>query len=135
MNENKTKPTDQDVIDFIASLPEHRQKDAQTLVEMMQDITGEKPVMWGDRIVGFGSYHYVTKSGREGDWAKMGFGPGKAAISLYLTYEAEKLLARVPNLGKVKSGKGCIYVNKLSDVDPVQLRRLIQIAHETPDPA
>lgn len=135
MNENKTKPTDHDVIDFITQLPPHRQEDAKRLVEIMQDVTGEPPVMWGDRIIGFGSYHYVTKSGREGDWARLGFAPGKAAISLYLTYEADELLAKVPGIGKVKSGKGCIYLNKLSDVDPGRLRELIRIAHEAPDPS
>lgn len=67
-NENKTKPTNRDIVDFIASLPEKQQADAEALVEIMQDISGEPPILWGNKIVGFGSFHYKSKSGREGDW-------------------------------------------------------------------
>lgn len=128
-NDNKTQPTDVDIVDFIGSLPANQQADAQTLVEMMQDISGESPVIWGPRIVGFGTFHYVSKSGREGDWPVIGFAPGTGKFSLYLTFNAADLTSRVKNLGKFKIGKGCIYINKLADVDPAKLRELIQIAH------
>lgn len=134
MNENKTKPTDRDIIDFIASLPEKQQADAETLVEIMQDVSGERPVLWGSRIVGFGKYHYKSKSGREGDWMKIGFAPGTGKFSLYLTYDADALTGQVEDLGKYKIGKGCVYINKLADVDLEKLRELIKIAHSAGNP-
>lgn len=133
-NENKTKPTDHDIMDFIASLPEKQQADAQTLVKIMQEISGEPPVLWGSRIVGFGSFHYVSKSGREGDWPIIGFAPGTGKFSLYLTYDAAELTGKVKGLGKFTIGKGCVYVNKLADVDLAKLKELVRIAYaaETP---
>lgn len=128
-NENKTQPTDRDIVDFIASLPENQQSDAERLVEIMQDISGKPPVIWGPRIVGFGTFHYVSKSGREGDWPVIGFAPGTGKFSLYLTFDAEELTSRVDGLGKFKTGKGCIYINKLADVDVQKLKELIKIAH------
>lgn len=133
-NENKTKPTDRDIVDFIASLPEKQQADAQTLVEMMQKISGEPPVLWGSRIVGFGSFHYVSKSGREGDWPIIGFAPGTGKFSLYLTYDAADLTSQVKDLGKFTIGKGCVYINKLADVDLAKLGQLVKIAYETENP-
>lgn len=132
MNENKTQPTDVDIIDFIANLPEKQQADAQTLVEIMQDISGEKPVLWGPRIVGFGTFHYKSKSGREGDWPIIGFAPGTSKFSLYLTFDAAELTSKVPNLGKFTIGKGCVYINKLADVDIDKLTQLIQIGYHEP---
>jgi hypothetical protein len=129
-NENKTQPTDVDIIDFIASLPPNQQEDAQTLTEIMQDISGEQPVLWGPRIVGFGTFHYKSKSGREGDWPIIGFAPGTGKFSLYLTFDAEELTSKVPDLGKFKIGKGCVYINKLADVDLEKLKELIRIAHK-----
>lgn len=128
-NENKTQPTDRDIVDFIASLPENQQSDAERLVEIMQDISGKPPVIWGPRIVGFGTFHYVSKSGREGDWPVIGFAPGTGKFSLYLTFDAEELTSRVDGLGKFKTGKGCIYINKLADVDVQKLKELIKIAY------
>lgn len=130
MNENKTQPTGVDIVDFIATLPENQQIDAQTLVEIMQDISGEKPVLWGPRIVGFGTFHYKSKSGREGDWPIIGFAPGTGKFSLYLTFNAAELTSKVPDLGKFTIGKGCVYINKLADVDLDKLKQLIQIAHK-----
>ncbi|HEY0965317.1 MAG TPA: DUF1801 domain-containing protein [Candidatus Saccharimonadales bacterium] len=130
-NENKTRPTTVDIVDFIASLPEKQQKDAGTLVEIMQDISGKSPVLWGSRIVGFGVFHYVSKSGREGDWPIIGFAPGTGKFSLYLTFDAAKLTAQVKDLGKYKIGKGCIYINKLADVDLEKLKELIKIAYNS----
>lgn len=133
-NENKTKPTDRDIVDFIAGLPEKQQADAQALVEIMQEISGERPVLWGSRIVGFGSFHYVSKSGREGDWPIIGFAPGTGKFSLYLTYDAADLTSQVKDLGKFTIGKGCVYINKLADVDLAKLRQLVKIAYETENP-
>lgn len=133
-NENKTKPTDRDIVDFIAGLPEKQQADAQALVEIMQEISGKRPVLWGSRIVGFGSFHYVSKSGREGDWPIIGFAPGTGKFSLYLTYDAADLTSQVKDLGKFTIGKGCVYINKLADVDLAKLRQLVKIAYETENP-
>ncbi len=130
-NENKTQPTNQDIADFIASLPQKQQPDARVLTEIMQAISGEQPVLWGSRIVGFGSYHYKSKSGREGDWMRIGFAPGSGKFSLYLTLDAAELTSQVKNLGKYKLGKGCVYINKLADVDLEKLKQLIHIANQT----
>lgn len=134
-NDNKTKPTDRDVADFIADLPEKQQEDARKLVEIMQDISGEPPVLWGAKIIGFGIFHYKSKSGREGDWPWIGFAPGVGKFSLYLTFDAEELTSKVENLGKYKTGKGCIYINKLADVDLGKLKKLIKIANSAEKPS
>lgn len=133
-NDNKTKPTNQDIVDFVAGLPQNRQEDTEKLVQIMQDVSGQAPVLWGDRIIGFGRYHYTYPSGREGDWMQIGFAPGKAAISLYLTYDAEKLTGEIEGLGKFKTGKGCIYLNKLADVDQKKLRQLVKTAYDAGNP-
>lgn len=133
-NENKTKPTNIDIVDFIAGLPEKQQADAETLVEIMQNVSGEPPVLWGAKIVGFGTYHYKSKSGREGDWMRIGFAPGTGKFSLYLTYDAEKLTSKVEGLGKYKIGKGCVYINKLADVDLSKLKELVSIAYAAENP-
>lgn len=133
-NENKTKPTNRDIADFIASLPERQQADAETLVEIMQEISGEPPVLWGNKIVGFGSFHYKSKSGREGDWPHIGFAPGTGKFSLYLTFDAAELTSKVKDLGKYKIGKGCVYINKLADVDLEKLKQLVRIASVAENP-
>lgn len=134
VSENKTQPTDVDIVDFIAGLPINQQADAQTLVEIMQDISGEPPILWGPRIVGFGTFHYKSKSGREGDWPIIGFAPGTGKFSLYLTFDAADLTSRVKDLGKFKIGKGCVYINKLADVNMEKLRELIKIGYSTGNP-
>jgi len=133
-NENKTQPTTRDIADFIASLPKKQQADVKALVEIMQDISGELPILWGSRIIGFGKYHYKYKSGREGDWMKIGFAPGTGKFSLYLTFDAEVLTSKVKDLGKYKIGKGCVYINKLADVEPGKLRKLVEIAYAAGNP-
>lgn len=133
-NENKTKPTSRDIVDFIASLPEKQQADAETLVDIMQEISGEPPILWGNKIVGFGSFHYKSKSGREGDWMRLGFAPGTGKFSLYLTFDAQELTGKVKNLGKYKIGKGCVYINKLADVDLEKLKQLVRIANTKENP-
>ena len=126
MAENKTKPTKASVAEFIDAIPDQTKRaDAKTLVKLMQSATGEKPKMWGPSIIGFGSHHYVYDTGREGDMPLIGFSPRKAANVLYSTTSfsgAEALLAK---LGKHTTGKGCLYIKKLGDVDQEVLQSLI----------
>ena len=130
MAENKTQATGASVDEFLAAV-EHpiRHSDGLRLLELMTEVTGEKAQMWGPTIVGFGRYHYKYETGREGDSAAVGFSPRKASLSLYgLIYspEAEALL---PKLGKHKTGAGCLYVNKLEDVDEAVLAELIRAGY------
>jgi len=126
MAENKTKPTKLSVAAFIGGLKDAtRRADAQALVKLMQSAAGEKPSMWGPSIIGFGSYHYTYESGREGDMPLIAFSPRKAATVLYgLTgfTGAEALLGK---LGKHTTGKGCLYIKKLADVDQQVLEALV----------
>ncbi|MFC8039315.1 DUF1801 domain-containing protein [Paenarthrobacter sp. NPDC057355] len=131
MAENKTQPTEVSVEDFLAAV-EHpaRRADGLELLEIMRQVTGQEPVMWGPTIVGFGSYHYKYATGREGDAAAVGFSPRKANLALYgLTYgpDADRLL---PELGKHKTGASCLYVNKLDDVDRDVLVEMIRTGYQ-----
>ncbi|WP_232084083.1 DUF1801 domain-containing protein [Arthrobacter sp. SO5] len=126
-NENKTRVTGASVADFLAAV-EHpvRREDGLSLLPLMSEITGQPARMWGPTIVGFGRYHYKYDSGREGDAPAVGFSPRKASLSLYgLAYgpDAPELLAR---LGKHKMGAGCVYINKLGDVDAGVLAELVR---------
>jgi hypothetical protein len=125
MAETKTKPTAVTVDSFIDAVENPvRRADARAVLAMMQRVTGESPQMWGPSIVGFGSYHYKYDSGHEGTSCRLGFSPRKAELVLYvLTGEAEQesLLAR---LGKHKTGKSCLYVKKLADVDMAMLEEI-----------
>lgn len=127
MSELKTKPTDASWETFIASIEDERKRaDSLAIIRMMAEITGEEPVMWGESMIGFGSYHYTYATGREGDWFLTGFAPRKQALTLYIMagFTAyENLLAK---LGKHKKGKGCLYIKRLSDVDESVLRELIR---------
>ena len=129
MAENKTKATEQSVPAFIGALTdETRRADAKALTKMMQSVTGEKPKMWGPSIIGFGSYHYTYESGREGDMPVVGFSPRKAATVVYGAIgfgDAGELLA---TLGKHTTGKGCLYIKKLADVDAKVLETLVSKA-------
>jgi hypothetical protein len=129
MAENKTKPTEVSVAAFVDALTDQAQRaDARALVKLMQSATREKPKMWGPSIIGFGSYHYKYESGREGDAPLVGFSPRKAALVLYglgsfsATDPSDPMRSR---LGKHTTGKGCIYIKKLADVDPKVLETLI----------
>jgi len=123
MAENKTKPTKISVAEFIDAITdEGRRADAKALVKLMQKAAGEKPKMWGPSIIGFGSYHYVYDSGREGDMPVVAFSPRKAATVLYGLSSSEALL---PKLGKHTRGKGCVYIKKLADVDQKVLETMV----------
>ncbi len=125
--QNKTQETDADVLAFIAQIEkDQKREDAFAIMNMMQDITGYSPKMWGKSIVGFGTYHYKYESGREGDSMKIGFSPRKANIVLYIMGGFEIYKDKLKNFGKFKTGKSCLYINKLADVDEQILRRLIK---------
>lgn len=131
MAEPKTKATKASVNDFLSKVePEEKRQDSFTLLEMFEKITGEKAVMWGDSIVGFGQYHYKSERSRqEGDWFLVGFSPRKQNLTLYVLHGNQDNPA-LEKLGKHKtSGSGmggCLYINKLSDVDQKVLRKLIE---------
>jgi len=126
MGENKTKPTTLNATAFIAGLTdETKRADARALLKLMQRATGEKPMMWGASIIGFGSYHYVYDSGREGDAPLAGFSPRKAATVLYIMRDFEGAKALLDRLGKHSAGKACLYVKRLADVDSEVLEALI----------
>ena len=128
MAENKTKLTAASVDDFINSLPEPRQADARTLVKLMQSVSRQKPKMWGSSIIGCGSYHYRYDSGREGDMPLISFSPRKAATVLYGMLEHSEAKALLAKLGRHTTGKVCLYIKKLADVDRTVLETLIKSA-------
>ncbi len=127
MAENKTKPHNASVPAFLKAVEnERRRRDALTVNELMKRITGEKPTMWGPTMVGFGNYHYKYDSGHEGDYFLTGFSPRKANLVLYIMPgygQFDDIMAR---LGKHKTGKCCLYINKLDDIDLDVLEELIE---------
>jgi hypothetical protein len=129
MPENKTKATSLSVGTYIDALTDPaKRSDAKELIQLMQRASGEKPKLWGPSIVGFGSYHYRYDNGREGDMPLISFSPRKAALVLYSMLDhgdAEALLAK---LGKYTTGKGCLYIKKLANVDRTVLETLIRNA-------
>ena len=134
MTTNKTVANTASVEAFIDSLDDEQQaKDSRELVAMMQEVSGEPAVMWGSAIIGFGVYHYIYTSGREGDWARIGFSPRKGKISLYVTYNAARLTEQFPELGTYTTSKGCIYIKRLDDVDREALKKLIAIGYAQSD--
>lgn len=128
MAELKTKPTDESVDEYLASVePERRRLEGFRLRDMMRDVTGEEPVMWGPSIMGFGMMHYTYATGREGDWMRVGFSPRKAALSLYGLRGGPAAADLLSRLGPHTEGAGCVYVKKLDDVDEGVLRKLIAL--------
>ena len=128
----KTQPNDLSVEGFIDSVEnEQKRDDSRLLLKMMQEITGEKPVMWGNSIVGFGLYRYKYESGREGDWMVAGFSPRKQNMTIYMMGgfdNQEKFLARI---GKAKTSVSCLYVKKLDDIDLDVLKDMIELSVKT----
>lgn len=126
MAENKTKPTEASVKSYPSAIAdENRRKDSEALTRLMTRATKQKPKMWGPSIVGFGSYHYKYESGREGNSCLTGFSSRKGDITLYLGADFPKREELLAKLGKHKTGGGCLYVRKLSDVDLKVLEQLI----------
>lgn len=132
MGEPKTKATVESVTDFLNKVePEQKKKDSFVLLEMFEKIAGEKAVMWGSSIVGFGKYHYKSeRSSQEGDWLLTGFSPRKQNLTLYVMHGNDKNQDLLEKLGKHKTSNGsmggCLYINKLSDVDTEILKELIK---------
>lgn len=137
MSEAKTVPTDVAVADFIAGVePEAKREDAKVLLDLFTRVTGEKAVMWGPSIIGFGQYHYKYDSGREGDHMRSGFSPRKAKHSLYLMGRycdeatGKRVDALLRQMGKHKTGASCVYVNKLADIDLAVLEEIVGVCWE-----
>ena len=126
MAENKTKPTKASVTEFINSIDDRQKRaDARKVAAMMRKATGKRAKMWGPSIVGYGTYHYKYESGREGDFMITGFSPRKQALTVYILAGFGKYDALMKKLGKYKTGKSCLYIKRLSDVDEEVLGRLI----------
>ena len=125
--ELKTKVNEASVTKFIESVAdEQKRNDCFEILKMMKQITKEEPKMWGASMVGFGSYHYKGKSGREGDWMLTGFSPRKQNLTLYLMGGFDTHADLLNKLGKYTTGAGCLYIKKLDDVDKKVLKELVQ---------
>jgi hypothetical protein len=127
MYELKTKINDASVEKFLKAIPEDKKRqDSFAILDMMKEVTGEEPKMWGTSIIGFGTYRYKYASGQEGDWLRIGFSPRKQNLSLYIMsgfQQNEELMAK---LGKYSTGKGCLYIKRLEDIDQSVLKELIK---------
>ncbi len=127
MADIKTTVNDQDVEQFLNTIEDdQKRKDSFTILALMQQVSGSDPKMWGSSIVGFGTYHYKGKSGREGDWMILGFSPRKANLTIYGLGGLEERDDLLKTLGKHTTGKGCLYIKRLSDVDLPTLKTLIE---------
>ena len=130
MFENKTRPTSFSVNAFIDTVEnETRRSDSYLLLELLEKITGHPPVLWGDSLIGLGSYHYQYDSGREGDMLLVGFSPRKQNLSIYNTGH-KRYPELMEKLGKHKTGGSCLYINKLSDINLAVLSKLINTAYD-----
>ncbi|MGP1274981.1 MAG: DUF1801 domain-containing protein [Caulobacterales bacterium] len=126
MSENKTQATPVSVDEFLATIePEHKREEARQLTALFAKVTGFEPVMWGPSIIGYGRYHYVYESGREGDFLATGFSPRKAQHSIYILPGYTDFGPILARLGKHSKGKSCLYVKRLSDIDMDVLAELI----------
>lgn len=126
MAENKTKPNKTSVTAFINSIgDQQRRRDVKKVAGMMREATGSRARMWGANIVGYGQYHYKYESGREGDFMVTGFSPRKQALTLYVIPGFKHFGSLMTKLGKYRTGKSCLYIKRLSDVDEKVLKRLI----------
>jgi hypothetical protein len=126
MAENKTKPTGRSVADYLKAIPDPtRREDCITLIGIMNELTGEKPKLWGPSMIGFGTRHYKYESGREGDIFAAGFASRKPDLVLYMGCFGGLPTDAVARLGKCKSGKGCLYIRSLKDIDLAVLRKML----------
>jgi Domain of unknown function (DU1801) len=127
MAENKTKPTELSFDAFLAQRVEPaRHEDCRAIAAMMQKATGEPPIMWGPSIVGFGRYEYKYESGRAGEWVVVGFSPRKTDLTIYIMPGFERFETLLAKLGKHKTGKSCLYIKRLSDVDSKVLQTIVE---------
>lgn len=130
MAELKTQKNTASVEEFLAAVAnEGRREDARAVLKLMQKITGKKPCMWGPSIVGFDQYHYRYASGHEGDMCMIGFSPRASALTLYVLPGFDDKQELLQQLGKHKTGKGCLYISKLADVDMKVLEKIIRAAY------
>lgn len=126
MAELKTKPNDKNVNAFINTVTDiKKREDSFTILELMKTITKEEPKMWGDSIIGFGSYRYKYASGREGEWCLTAFSPRKQNLTIYIMTGFDKYEELMDKLGKYKTGKSCLYIKKLEDINMSVLQELI----------
>ena len=131
MADNKTKSTQESVSAFLNKIPDQPvREDCFTILAMLQKVTHYEPVMWGSAMIGFGSYHYVYESGREGDIFLIGFSPRKQNISIYLSCGLKKVETELSSLGKYTTGKGCLYIKSLRTVDSQVLEQLFSRAFQ-----
>jgi hypothetical protein len=131
MAELKTQKNDASVEAFLNGVEnQKRREDAFVILDLMKKITKSEPSMWGSSIIGFGSYHYKYASGREGDWFLVGFSPRKQSMSLYIMSGFKRYDEILSKLGKYKTGKSCLYINKLEDIDMNVLEQLISASVE-----
>ena len=127
MAQNKTQPTKQKVSEFIAAIEDtQKRSDCRELMKLMREATGKRATMWGPGIVGFGKYHYKYASGREGDFFLTGFAPRKQALTMYIVNGFQAHSKLLKQLGKYKTGKSCLYVKKLDDIDREVLAKLVR---------
>lgn len=127
MAELKTRPENADVETFLAGIEDaRRREDCRALVALLTDATGEEPVMWGGTIIGFGRYHYVYDSGREGDWFLTGVSPRKESLTVYIMDGFERHEDLMARLGSYRTGNSCLYLKKLDDVDAAVLGELVR---------
>lgn len=125
MAELKTKPTGKSVTAFLNSMDGDRRKDCRAIMAIMRRATGAKPRMWGSSVIGFGTHHYKYASGREGDWFVTGLAPRKDNLTVYL-WPGTGTAELVPRLGKCRSGKGCLYIRRVADIDLAVLEQLVK---------
>ena len=127
MAELKTKRNKGDVEAFLNSIPdEKKRQDSFAILELMKEVTGAEPEMWGASIIGFGSYHYKYASGREGDWMLVGFSPRAQNLTLYIMSGFDEYDGLLKKLGKHSTGKSCLYIKKMEDVDRAVLKQLVK---------
>lgn len=129
--ENKTKPSDTPVETFLASIKNTtRQTDARILCELFHKVTGHDPVLWGPSIIGYGTYHYIYASGREGDMSAAGFSPRAVNITIYLVDGISRYTDKLNGLGPHTTGKACLYIKRLSDIDIATLEDIITLSYQ-----
>ena len=127
MAELKTQPTKESVSGFLKKIEDKtRREDCFTVLKLMKDVTGEEPEMWGSSIVGFGRYRYQYQSGTKGEWMITGFSPRKNDLTLYIMHGFEPVSELMSRLGKHKTGKSCLYIKKLADIDLAVLRKIVE---------
>lgn len=131
MAEMKTKPTGENVTDFLNQISDdQKRRDSFALVKLMQQITKKKPKVWASSMIGFGDYHYEYASGRKGDVFAVGFAPRKRDLTLYVMHGCDGQGQLIKKLGKCKTSKACLYIKRLDDVHLPTLRKLIQLAYK-----